>query len=46
MKRELTLEEIHEELLEQLPDITAICDRYGIEYNTRALSPGTTTWTC
>ena len=33
MKRELTLEEIHEELLEQLRDITAICDRYGIEYN-------------
>ena len=33
MKHELTLEEIHEELLEQLRDITAICDRYGIEYN-------------
>ena len=26
MKRELTLEEIHEELLEQLRDITAICE--------------------
>jgi lipopolysaccharide cholinephosphotransferase len=33
MKRELTLEEIHEELLEQLRDITAVCERYGIEYN-------------
>ena len=33
MKRELTLEEIHEELLCQLRDITAICDRNGIEYN-------------
>ena len=33
MKHELTLEEIHEELLEQLRDITAVCDRYGIEYN-------------
>ena len=33
MKHELTLEEIHAELLEQLRDITAICDRYGIEYN-------------
>ena len=33
MKRELTLEEIHEELLEQLKDIVAVCDRYGIQYN-------------
>ncbi len=33
MKLELTLEEIHEELLEQLRDITAVCDRYGIQYN-------------
>ena len=33
MKKELTLEEIHEELLCQLRDITAICDRNGIEYN-------------
>ena len=33
MKRELTLEEIHAELLEQLRDITKICDAHGIEYN-------------
>ena len=33
MKKELTLEEIHEELLAQLRDITAVCDRNGIEYN-------------
>ena len=33
MQHELTLEEIHEELLEQLRDITAICEKYGIEYN-------------
>ena len=33
MKRELTLDEIHEELLCQLRDIKAICDRHGIEYN-------------
>ena len=33
MKKELTLEEIHEELLEQLRDITAVCDRHGISYN-------------
>ena len=33
MKRELTLEEIHSELLCQLRDITAVCDRNGIEYN-------------
>ena len=51
MKKELTLEEIHAELLEQLRDITAVCERYGIEYNlmcgtTRGLSPGTTTSTC
>ena len=33
MKRELTLDEIHEELLCQLRDITKICEKYGIEYN-------------
>ncbi|MBQ6399713.1 MAG: LicD family protein [Clostridia bacterium] len=33
MKKELTLREIHEELLEQLADITAVCRRNGIEYN-------------
>ena len=33
MKREMTLEEIHGELLEQLRDITAVCERHGIEYN-------------
>ena len=33
MKKELTLEEIHEELLEQLRDITAVCSRHGIQYN-------------
>jgi len=33
MKKEMTLAEIHEELLEQLRDITAVCDRHGIEYN-------------
>jgi lipopolysaccharide cholinephosphotransferase len=33
MARELTLEEIHEELLCQLRDITRICDAHGIEYN-------------
>ena len=33
MKKELTLEEIHAELLEQLKDITAVCDRHGIQYN-------------
>ena len=33
MKRELTLDEIHEELLCQLRDIKAICDAHGIEYN-------------
>ena len=27
MKHELTLEEIHEELLEQLRDITAVCEK-------------------
>ena len=31
MARELTLEEIHEELLCQLRDITRICDAHGIE---------------
>ena len=33
MKKDLTLEEIHEELKEQLRDITAVCDRHGIQYN-------------
>ena len=33
MKKELTLEEIHEELLCQLRDITAVYDRNDIEYN-------------
>jgi len=33
MKKELTLGEIHEELIEQLKDITSVCDRHGIEYN-------------
>ena len=33
MSKELTLEEIHEELLCQLRDITAVCERHGIEYN-------------
>ena len=32
-KKELSLPEIHEELLCQLRDITAICERHGIEYN-------------
>ncbi len=29
----LTLEEIHAELMEQLHDIAAICEKHGIEYN-------------
>ena len=29
----LTLEAIHEELLEQLRDIVSVCERHGIEYN-------------
>ena len=33
MKRELTLDEIHEELLCQLRDIMAVCEAHGIEYN-------------
>lgn len=33
MEKELTLEEIHEELLCQLRDITAICEAHGIVYN-------------
>ena len=33
MKKELTLQEIHEELLEQLRDIVSVCERHGIEYN-------------
>ena len=32
-EKKLTLEEIHEELLCQLRDITAVCRRHGIEYN-------------
>lgn len=30
---DMTLQEIHEELLEQLRDITAICERHNISYN-------------
>ena len=30
---DMTLEEIHEELLEQLRDIVSVCDRHGIGYN-------------
>ena len=33
MHKELTLEEIHAELLEQLEDITNVCTRHGISYN-------------
>ena len=33
MERELTLEEIHAELMCQLRDILAVCERHGIEYN-------------
>ena len=33
MKKEMTLEEIHEELLDQLRDITSVCRRHGIQYN-------------
>ena len=33
MSKELTLEEIHAELLEQLRDIASVCRRHGIEYN-------------
>ena len=29
----MTLEDIHAELLEQLRDIVAVCDRHGIKYN-------------
>ena len=32
-EKKLTLPEIHAELIEQLRDIAAICDRHGIEYN-------------
>ena len=32
-EKKLSLEEIHEELLCQLRDITAICNRHGIQYN-------------
>ena len=30
---DMTLEEIHEELLEQLRDIVSVCDRHSIGYN-------------
>ena len=30
---ELNLQDIHAELLEQLRDITAVCNRHGIRYN-------------
>lgn len=33
MTKELTLDQIHEELLCQLRDIVAVCERHGIEYN-------------
>ena len=33
MALELTLDQIHAELLEQLRDITSVCRRHGIEYN-------------
>ena len=32
-EKKLTLEEIHEELLEQLKDITDVCERHRIPYN-------------
>ena len=32
-KLELTLDEIHAELLEQLKDLIDVCERHGIEYN-------------
>ena len=32
-EKKLSLPEIHAELIEQLRDIAAICDRHGIEYN-------------
>ena len=32
-EKKLSLPEIHTELIEQLKDIVAICDRHGIEYN-------------
>ena len=32
-EKKLSLEEIHAELIEQLRDIVAICERHGIEYN-------------
>ena len=32
-EKKLSLQEIHEELLCQMRDITAICERHGIEYN-------------
>ena len=33
MEKTLTLQEIHEELLEQLQDIIDICEKHGIPYN-------------
>ena len=33
MALDMTLEQIHEELLDQLRDITAVCRRHGIQYN-------------
>ena len=32
-EKKLSLPEIHAELIEQLRDVAAICDRHGIEYN-------------
>jgi len=32
-EKKLSLEEIHAELIEQLRDVIAICERHGIEYN-------------
>ena len=32
-EKKLSLDEIHAELIEQLRDIVAICERHGIEYN-------------
>ena len=43
MRKELTLEEIHGELLSQLRDITAVCDRNGIEYM-KELNGGLQSW--
>ncbi len=32
-EKKLSLPEIHQELMEQLADITAVCERHGIQYN-------------